>query len=221
LVLFASWASTTLHELRDTLRFVERSPAPSLLPIFRSTQQAELLAALLGDPGLEASVSDLARLVDVPYPSVHREIERAETAGLVTSRRIGNVRLVRANVDSPYYAGLADVLTKAFGVPAVLAHALTRIDGIGEAFVYGSWASRHAGEQGKRPIGDIDVLVLGSPDRDELYKALQRAEERLGRPVQVTIRAADWLTRGEGSFHDTVTSRTMVPIALHGATSGS
>ena len=104
-------------------------------------------------------MSELAQLVGVPYPSVHREVERAEAAGLVTSRKIGNTRLVRANVDSPYYAGLADVLTKAFGVPAVLAQALGPIEGISEAYVYGSWASRHAGEEGKRPVGDIDVLV--------------------------------------------------------------
>jgi hypothetical protein len=35
--------------------------------------------------------------------------------------RWANTRLVRANTDSPYYAGLAEVLTRAFGVPAVLA----------------------------------------------------------------------------------------------------
>lgn len=199
---------------------MDRAPAPPLLPIFRSLQQAELLALLLGDPDLEVSLTDLAARTGVPYPSVHREVERAVAAGIVVSRKIGNTRLVRANVESPYYAGLADVLTKAFGVPAVLAQALGSIEGINEAFVYGSWASRRAGDEGKRPVGDIDVLVLGSPDRDGLYAALQRAEERLGRPVQVTIRAADWLARGEGSFHDTVTSRPMVSVPLRDAPSG-
>jgi predicted nucleotidyltransferase len=191
------------------------------LPIFRSRQQAQLLALLLGDPDLELSLTDLAQRLGTPYPSVHREIERAEVAGILLSRRIGNTRLVRANVESPYYAGLADVLTKAFGVPAVLAQALHPIEGISAAFVYGSWASRHAGEEGKRPVGDIDVLVLGAPDRDELYAAVQRAEDRLGRPVQVTIRGADWLAKGEGSFHETVTSRPLVPIPLDEAPSSS
>jgi DNA-binding transcriptional ArsR family regulator len=200
--------------MRVTIHFVDMQSAPSLLPIFRSRQQAEILALLLGDPDLELSLTDLARRLGVPYPSVHREIERAEAAGIVSSRKIGNTRLVRANVASPYYAGLSDVLTKAFGVPAVLAHALRGIEGISQAVVYGSWASRYAGDAGKRPVGDIDILVLGSPERDELYAALGPAEERLGRPVQVTIRAADWLAKGEGTFHDTVTSRPMVTIPL-------
>lgn len=64
-----------------------------------------------------------------PHPSVYREVQRAEQAGLVTTRKVGNTRLVRANTDSPSYAGLADILTRAFGVPAVLAEALRHVRG--------------------------------------------------------------------------------------------
>jgi DNA-binding transcriptional ArsR family regulator len=193
---------------------VDKGSAPALLPIFRSRQQVELLALLLGDPELQVSLSELADRLGTPYPSVHREIERAEAAGLVRSRKVGNTRLVRANTASPYFAGLSDVLTRAFGVPAVLAEALRSVDGITAAFIYGSWAARYLGSEGQRPVEDIDVLVLGEPDRDRLYAAIQAVEPRLGRPVQVTIRDADWLTNGEGSFHDTVVSRPIVPIPL-------
>jgi hypothetical protein len=56
--------------------------------------------------------------------------------------------------------------------------------------------------------------VLGTPDRDHLYDALGVAERRLGRPVQATVRDEDWLNSGSGSFHDTVTSRPMVKLAV-------
>ena len=88
-----------------------RGPA-SLL---RSRRQAEILAAVLADPTAEFSLSNLAQRLGIPYPSVHREIDRAERSGVVVSRRFENLRLVRANVDSPYYASLADLLGKAFG----------------------------------------------------------------------------------------------------------
>ena len=169
---------------------------------------------MLGDPDLELSLTELSRRTGTPHPSVHREIERAEAAGLVGSRRIGPTRLVRANTRSPYYAGLADVLTKAFGVPVVLADALNGLGGVEEAYIYGSWAARHAGEGGPRPVGDLDVLVLGVPDREALYEAFHRAEERLGREIQATVRAADWLTRGSGSFHATVTNRPLLRLDL-------
>jgi DNA-binding transcriptional ArsR family regulator len=198
--------------MKSILLIVERQPSPSLLPILRSQQQGEILALLLGDPDLEISLTEIAERTGAPHPSVHREIERAEKAGLVTTRKVGNTRLVRADTASPYYAGLADVLTKAFGVPAVLAEVLRPVGGISSAYIYGSWASRHAGRPGQRPVGDIDLLVLGEPDRDQLYDALSAAENRLGRPVQATIRGADWLDAGSGSFHDTVTSRPLLKL---------
>jgi hypothetical protein len=140
--------------------------------------------------------------------------ERAEQTGLVTKRKLGNTRLVRANTASPYYAGLAEVLTRAFGVPTVLAQALEPVEGIAAAYIYGSWAARHEGQTGQRPVWDIDVLILGEPDRDYLYNALSAAEKRLGRPVQATIRDPTWLESGSGPFHDTITSRPMLGLSL-------
>jgi DNA-binding transcriptional ArsR family regulator len=193
---------------------VDKQPAPPLLPILRSQQQGEILALLLGNPDLELSLTQIAARLGVPHPSVYREILRAEQAGLVTTRKVGNTRLVRADTASPYYAGLAEVLTRAFGVPAILVEILCDVDGITAAYIYGSWAARHAGQAGQRPVGDIDVLVLGEPDRDQLYAALSAAEERLGRPVQAAIREPAWLESGTGAFHDTVTSRPMLRLAV-------
>jgi predicted nucleotidyltransferase len=133
-------------------------------------------------------------------------------AGIVTTRRVGNTRLARADVNSPYYAGLADILTRAFGVPAVLAEVLRHVAGIDEAYIYGSWAARRAGQAGQRPVADIDLLIIGSLDRDQLYEALSAAETRLGRPVQTTIRERDWLRLGSGSFHETLVSRPMLKL---------
>ena len=68
-----------------------------------------------------------------------------------------------------------------------------------------------------RPVGDVDVLILGEPDRDQLYAALSDSEERLGRPVQATIREAKWLDTGSGAFHDTVASRPLLRLSLSAA----
>lgn len=191
-----------------------RGATPSLLPILRSRQQGEILTAVLGDPNAEVSLASLAERLRLPYPSVHREIQRAEQAGLVVSRRLGNLRLVRANTDSPYYAGLTDVLVKAFGPPAVISGELEGLPGINEAFIFGSWAARYHDHQGPRPVGDIDLLILGEPDRDTLYEAIARASASLGREIQVTIRKPGWLTTGSGSFHDTVINRPMVTVPV-------
>ena len=193
---------------------METRSAPSLLPILRSRQQGEVLTFLLCDPERETSMSKLAHRVGVPLSSVHREVERAEAAGIITSRRLGNTRFVRADTESPYYDSLSDLMVKAFGPPHVLAETLEGVDGIDAAYVFGSWAARLHGVAGKRPVNDIDVLVLGEPDRAELYEALSGVEGRLGRPVNVVIRDAEWLRDGSGGFHATVTERPVVAIEI-------
>jgi predicted nucleotidyltransferase len=197
---------------------VERSGAPELLPIFRSRQQAELLADILDDPERERSLVELTERLGIPAASVHREVERAEHAGIVRSRRVGKTRLVSADTASPYFAPLRELLVRAFGVPARLRGALVGIEGVDEVYIFGSWAARWHGEHGTRPVGDIDMLVLGHPDRNEVYAAAHEVGLSVGREVQAQIRAPGWLQTGSGSFHDTIVNRPLVkvlPVELH------
>ena len=199
--------------MRGSIQFVAtREAAPSLLPLLRSHQQGLILTALLEQPDLEFSAADLAKRLDISYPSIHRELARAEQTGIAKSRRIGNVRLFSANRESPYFHGLAEVLIRAFGPPEVLARELSAIDGVEGAAIFGSWAARFTGVDGPRPVNDIDVLVLGAPDRQAVEDAASRASRLLGRRVDVTFRGADWLERGSGPFHATLLSRPWMRI---------
>lgn len=81
-----------------------------------------------------------------------------------------------------------------------------------ESLPFRSWV--HERPVSDRPVGDIDLLVLGGPDRDEVYTAASSAERRLGRAIQVTIRSTDWLTGGSGTFHNTVAGRPMASVPL-------
>jgi predicted nucleotidyltransferase len=142
---------------------------------------------MLGDPGRELSLTEILNLTGEPHPSVSREVQRAELAGLVASRRDRH-RPARASRHCQRLLRRASRRTDtSIRCPVVLADALRGVEGLDEAYVYGSWAARHSGEPGRWPVGDIDVLVLGEPDRDRLYEAVSAAEQRLGRPVQATV----------------------------------
>jgi predicted nucleotidyltransferase len=58
----------------------------------------------------------------------------------------------------------------------VIADVLAPIDRIDAAYLFGSWAARYSGERGRAPA-DIDVLVIGSPDRDQVDDAIAEAEQ--------------------------------------------
>jgi DNA-binding transcriptional ArsR family regulator len=189
----------------------DRTPTPPLLPILRSAQQGQILAAILDDPDQEVTASELARRLRIPQPTVAREVKRARDAGIVSARTIGRSVLVSADRTSVYFGALRELMVRAFGVPRRLADAHAGIEGIEHAYLFGSWAARYLGEVGPRPR-DLDVLVLGKPDDSAVFTAVEALRGDLGYDIQVTICAADWLQQGQGSFHDTVVSRPMVAV---------
>lgn len=107
-----------------------------------------------------------------------------------------------------------------FGPRQVLAEELVDVEGIDRAYLFGSWAARYAGEAG-RPPADLDVLVIGDPERDELDDGAQRAAGRLAREVNVTIRSPAWWREGTGGFHTDVTRRPLVPLFSAEAAAGT
>jgi DNA-binding transcriptional ArsR family regulator len=183
------------------------------MPVFRSRQQGELLAAVLSSPGEEHSLTDLARRIGAALSTVQREVTRLEVAGVLRSRRVGNVRLVQANRGSPAYEPLAALAERYFGAPAVLREEFARVAHIDQLMIFGSWAARLVGEPGPQPT-DIDVLAVGIPDRDDAYAAALRVERRLGRPVNVTIRSAgSWEAAKDGFVRQVKSSPTVDVLA--------
>jgi DNA-binding transcriptional ArsR family regulator len=184
---------------------------PLLLPLLRTRAQGDILAAVLLRPHDEQSLSDVARLVDVSPATVLREIDRLEEAGLVSTRRLGNTRLARAQTDNPVYAPLAELLAVTFGPLAVLRDLLTDVEGIARAFIYGSWAARYHEQPGSVP-GDIDVLVIGDPDRDQLADVVEEAEKTLHREVNVRRVSTSTWADDDGPFKRTVMSSPIVGL---------
>lgn len=116
--------------------------------------------------------------------TVSREADRLGAAGLIKERRYGNMRLVRAATDTVVSRPLTDLLAATFGPLPVLGELLAEVAGVAEAYIYGSWAARHEGVPGPVPR-DIDVLVIGTADEDDLDDAARSAESRLGREVNI------------------------------------
>jgi predicted nucleotidyltransferase len=141
------------------------------------------------------------------------ELRRLEEAGVFTARMIGRSKLTRANTDNPYYEPLSRLALMSFGPPRVIGEELGAIDHIEQLFIFGSWAARYAGEQGPAPH-DVDVLIIGTPDRDEVYEAARRAQKRLGREVNTTIRKAEQWQGAQDGFARQVRSSPLVQIPL-------
>jgi|SRR5680860_63924 len=194
-----------------------KRPAPTLLPLLRSPIQGEIIAWLFLHPDQQTTIVSLARRLGTSAPTVMREANRLRDAGLIIETRIGATRHIRADTDTVIFRSLADLMAVTYGPVPVLTELLAPLTGIDEVLIYGSWAARYHQHPGDVP-NDIDVLVIGKPDPDDLFEAAQVASERLGREVNVhRISKAAWQDpNGKDPFITSVRERPQVALDIAG-----
>jgi DNA-binding transcriptional ArsR family regulator len=163
-----------------------RRQPPLLLPLFRSDGQARLLARVYLFPDRPRPLADLARELGIDRGTLTREADRLEQAGLVRSERIGRQRILHPDADSLYFDELSGLLLKALGPANLIGPAVAELQNVEQAFLIGSWAARYLGETGPPP-GDIDVLLIGSPEWGAVSRLARELTSVLGQEVNPTI----------------------------------
>ena len=103
----------------------------------------------------------------------------------------------------------------------MLAAELSKVDGVEQAYIYGSWAARYAGEPGPDPA-DLDVIVVGDPPSGlELNDVAIDLFSLLGREVNLhVVESAEW-EAAESGFLREIQSRPLVPIELARVSNGA
>ncbi|MFA6328808.1 MAG: nucleotidyltransferase domain-containing protein [Candidatus Micrarchaeia archaeon] len=150
--------------------------------LFGSRVRARIITMFSTAAGREFHVRKVARNLSERPSAVLIELNRLERFGFLSSRRQANLRLYSVNVKCPVYGEIRGMALKtdAFGVG--LRQALSGIQGIRFAFIFGSFA---AGSE--RASSDIDIMVIGSPNQAQVSRAVAKAEKALSRTVNYLI----------------------------------
>jgi DNA-binding transcriptional ArsR family regulator len=182
-----------------------------LTPFVRSDAVGAILAEVFLHAD-ELTLAELARRTGVLPAVVHKEVSRLVEAGVLADRRQGNNRLVRADESHPLYGPMSEIVAASYGPVPVLKALLARADGVGAAFIYGSWAARRSGQPGGFPR-DVDVMVVGDLSVDDLVAIQAEARAQLGLDVNIhRTTAQDWKDRGNNPFLAEVASRPVVEL---------
>jgi predicted nucleotidyltransferase len=170
----------TLGSKAKSRRSRPRSLADAL---FTRTQQ-RVLGVLFGDPDRSFYASELIRTAGTGSGAAQRELAKLEDSGLVVGRRIGHQKHYQANSQSPLFADLCSIVLKTVGLAEPLREGLKPLSSaIRAAFVYGSVAKAT-----DRSGSDIDLMVISdSLTYGEVFGALERIAETIGRPVNPTV----------------------------------
>lgn len=150
--------------------------------LFTPAQQ-KLLALLFVRVDDALHLNEIMRLTGLGSASLQRELRRLVDGGLIISQRMGNIRLFRANKDSPVYPELHGLIQKTFGLTGVLQTALAPMAPLlNVVFVYGSIA-----KGSETAASDVDLMLIGEQiSYGALLAALAPAEQLLGRKINPT-----------------------------------
>jgi len=150
--------------------------------LFGRTRSA-VLALLYGHVDQSFYTRQIAREAGASVGAVQRELGNLSKAGLIVRSALGSQVFYRANREAPVFPEMRALVNKTVGVFGVLRSTLDALSKrIVVAFVYGSVAREEETAQ-----SDVDLMVVGSVNLDDVLSHLAQVEKTIGRPISPTV----------------------------------
>ncbi len=150
-----------------------------------------VLALLYGSSDKAFYLRQIARHVNASAGAVRRELEKLAAVELIVRTSVGNLVFYQVNQHHPVFPEMRALVNKTVGIFHILRSALESLSSrVNIAFVYGSIA-----RQEERAGSDIDLMIIGDVELDDVIVPLQETEVALGRTVNPTVYSIDEFKR--------------------------
>lgn len=150
--------------------------------ILITKNRAELLKLFLTNPDRSFYMQEVGRILGKKPGTFQRTLNNMVKEGILTSEYRANARYFKANTNYPLFKELKSIVFKTVGISGSLKEVLEKIGNIKFAFIYGSYAKAK-----ETYLSDIDLLIIGNPDEDELIKELDKLEKKLQREINYKL----------------------------------
>ena len=150
--------------------------------ITKSKTRKRLFILFFSNPEKKYYLHEIARLIECPAQNIRRDLLPFVKDEVFKMERVGNLSLYYLNQDYPLYEELKSIITKTVGIEALFKGVLKNISNIQAAFIFGSFAADK-----ERGSSDIDLFILGGPDKDSLIKAISELEKEIHREINYVI----------------------------------
>ncbi len=183
---------------RDTIVLVMSTIPPALSDVLFGQIRGGVLALLYGWADKAFYVRQIARHIDASVGAVRRELEKLAAVDLIVRTSVGNLVFYQVNQGHPVFSEMRALVNKTVGIFNALRSALEPLsDRVSVAFVYGSIA-----RQEERAGSDIDLMIIGNVELDDVLVRLSGAETAVGRAVNPTVYSIrEFKRRLEGGNH--------------------
>ena len=170
-----------MYSKMSTFVLVIENTSASLV-LGRSKIRQRILALIMDAPDRRMHLRAIARAVETSAGTTARELGRLEDASLVRRTREGNQVYFEARPNQPLFGQIRDIVRQVAGAPIILRRQLSGLLGVERAVIFGSYAHGQL-----KPDSDVDLLIIGVPDRDQLTERLEIASLEISRPVNEVV----------------------------------
>ena len=150
-------------------------------PLITSKTRLKLLLRFFINPALDGYLQGLAKELEENTNSVRVELDRLESAGMLTSQSEGRRKLYQANMNHPLTSDLMSMLRKVTGVEDLIDRVVDRVGGLQQVWVTGKLA------QGLESDAMEVVLVGDGFDMEYLSELFQKIGKHLKRTVHYMV----------------------------------
>lgn len=146
----------------------------------RSSIAQKLLSYFFLNQKEERYVNELAKILDVDPKNLDTKLKELELEGLFSSEFRGQERYYFLNDHYFLLNEYRQIVLKTFGLEGILKEILSKVSGIKEVYIFGSYAGNklNAGS-------DLDLLVIGNHDITAIQKSILSVQKKFGREVNV------------------------------------
>ena len=167
-----------------------------LQKLLGSQGRAEILKNLFTSEHKILHLRQLARLSGLSAPVLLRELNQLLTLKLVVAQRDGNRVNYSANVNSPLFSVLCELVLKTEGAAGILKEAFADSPA-SLVFIFGSYAKGTADAD-----SDIDLFVIGDCGLRNVTKHIHAVAGKIGQEVNpYVITQNDFRTRLQNHDH--------------------
>jgi predicted nucleotidyltransferase len=151
--------------------------------LIASKTRRAVLGTFFMNPNKEYYIRQLAKMHNISAGTLHRELSRLEQAGIINSKRVGNIKLFSVNRQHPVYSDMGNIISKTEGIEKLLKDVVNNVSNIEIAFIYGSFAKDE-----EKDDSDIDLFLMGDDiDEDTLVVKVSELERKIFRDVNYTL----------------------------------
>lgn len=142
----------------------------------------KVLCLLLDNPQQMLYVRELTRASGEEINAVRRELEHLDKANIISKEKRGNRLYYQANPTYDYYEDLLSMVAKSMGIGKAIRSNKKTLGKIKFAMLSGKYARNK-----DRDKGEVDLLVVGEVNLDQLNDLIKKEEKRRETEINYTV----------------------------------